>query len=198
MPRGQHRKKRQGRKRRGARRVALKRFVATAIILVLAASFALETGRDSYSAQRPKSSTSVVGETSTTTSTPSSTTTSTTSSTTTPPPTTGPVASRIEDPFHSASLNKYLSTRSDNVTAALYNVTTHQTYIYRPDIREVTASMEKIDILAVLLWESQMNHRALTTHEETLATKMIEYSDNQAAEFPMGDHRTTPLGHAVQ
>jgi hypothetical protein len=75
-----------------------------------------------------------------------------------------------------------LATRTDNVTAALYNVTTHATYIYRPDIDEVTASMEKIDILAVLLWECQNAHRALTAKEMSLATKMIEYSDNNAAE----------------
>jgi beta-lactamase class A len=42
--------------------------------------------------------------------------------------------------------------------------------------------MEKIDILAVLLWESQVSHHPLTAHEQTLATKMIEYSDNAAAE----------------
>jgi beta-lactamase class A len=93
-----------------------------------------------------------------------------------------PVSTRIEDPFHSASLAAYLATRTDNVTAALYNVSTHQTFIYRPGIREVTASMEKIDILAVLLWECQNAHRALTAKEMSLATKMIEYSDNNAAE----------------
>jgi hypothetical protein len=151
------------------------------VILASAAGFAIETSRDSYSAQQPKSSTSVVGTTTTTvasstTSAPS--TTSTTSVTTTVPV----LATRIEDPFHSASLEKYLATRTDNVTAALYNVTTHQTYIYRPDIKQVTASMEKIDILAVLLWESQNAHRDLSAHEMALATKMIEYSDNKAAE----------------
>jgi len=88
----------------------------------------------------------------------------------------------LEDPFHSPSLATYLATRTDDVTAALYDVTTHQTYIYRPDIREVTASMEKIDILAVLLWECQHAHRSLTAKEMTLAAKMVELSDNNAAE----------------
>jgi hypothetical protein len=155
--------------------VALKRLAATTIILVSAAGFAIETGRDSYSAQQPHSSTSVVGET--TTLVPP--TTSTTAVTTTDLPV---VSKRIEDPFHSKSLAAYLATRTDNVTAALYNVTTHQTFIYRPDIDQVTASMEKIDILAVLLWECQNAHRALTAKEMSLATKMIEYSDNNAAE----------------
>jgi hypothetical protein len=149
------------------------------VILIAAAGFAVETGRDSYSAQQPKSSTSLVGETSTTTSV---STTSTSSTVTTAPTTTLKPPSRIEDPFHSPSLSAYLATRTDNVTAALYNVRTHQTYIYRPDIRQITASMEKIDILAVLLWEKQNAHMPLSAHELTLATKMIENSDNAAAE----------------
>jgi len=171
-------RKRQRRARSGSNdRVALKRLAATTIILVSAAGFAIETGRDSYSAQQPRSSTSVVGATTTTTAATSSTTT------TTPHTTTDlPVSTRVEDPFHSASLAAYLATRTDNVTAALYDVTTHATYIYRPDIDQVTASMEKIDILAVLLWECQNAHRALTAKEMSLATKMIEYSDNNAAE----------------
>ena len=145
MGRGQHRRKRQSKARAAGGHVA-KRVVATVVILGSAAGFAIETGRDSYSAQQPTSSTSVVVTTTTT-----SPTTSTTSSVTTAPSTTLPVSTRIEDPFHSASLEAYLATRTDNVTAALYDVTTHQTYIYRPGIRQVTASMEKIDILAVLL-----------------------------------------------
>jgi hypothetical protein len=179
MGRGQHRKKRQGRGRAARGHVALKRIVATVVILASAAGFAIETSRDSYSAQQPKSSTSVVGTTSTTVTSPTS---STTSTVTTAPVTTVTVSTRIEDPFHSASLAAYLATRTDNVTAALYNVKTHVTYIYRPDIKQVTASMEKIDILAVLLWESQNAHRDLSAHEMSLATKMIEYSDNKAAE----------------
>jgi hypothetical protein len=120
-------------------RVALKRFAVTTIILVSAAGFAIETGRDSYSAQHSHSSTSIDGATTTSASTSTSSSTVTTS----PTSTNVPVATRIEDPFHSASLAAYLATRTDNGTAALYNVTTHQTFIYRPGIKEVTASMEK-------------------------------------------------------
>jgi hypothetical protein len=171
MGRGRHRRKRRGRTARGSGRVA-QRFAASAIILV-ATGFAIETGRDSFSAQQPRSSTSIDGVTSTT----AASTTSTSS-----PTTTFPVRTRIEDPFHSASLAAYLATRTDNVTAALYNPMTHQTFIYRPGIEEVTASMEKIDILAVLLWESQNDHRALNKKQSSLATKMIESSNNKAAE----------------
>ena len=61
-------------------------------------------------------------------------------------------------------------------------MSTHQIYLYRPGILQVTASMEKIDILAVLLWEHQNAHTPLTKQELSLTTKMIEYSDNTAAE----------------
>ena len=126
-------------------------------------------------------------------------TSSTASSTTTTSTTTDvPISTRIEDPFHSASLAAYLATRTDNVTAALYNVTTHQIYIYRPGILQVTASMEKIDILAVLLWEHQNAHTPLTTQEQSLATKMIEYSDNNAAESLWVTIGQLPDGHGVQ
>ena len=160
------------------RRVARRRLAGTLIVLVSAAGFAIETGRDSYSAQQPRSSTTVVvaaSSTSTSTSTSTSSTVATTTSS-------GPAATRIDDPFHSASLATYLATRTDNVTAALYDVNTGQTFIYRPGVRQVTASMAKIDILAVLLWERQNEHRALTTREQKLATKMVEASDNKAAE----------------
>ena len=146
---------------------------ATAIVLVTAAGFAVEMGSDSYSAQRPNTTTTITG---TTTTSPTSTT-STVATTTTVP-----VSHRIEDPFHSPFLANYLNTRTDNVTAALYNVTTGQTYIYRPGIQQVTASMVKIDILADLLFESQNAHRALTAKEQKQATAMIEASDNKAAE----------------
>src|SRR5579863_3069189 len=173
MGNGRHVRKRTRRSGSGSdAHLHLRRSAATVVVLGSAAGFALLTGHDSYSAQQPHSSTSIAVVT-TTTSTTSSTSVVTT--TTTPPTSTLP--SRIEDPFHSASLAAYLATRSDNVTAALYDVSTHRTYIYRPDVDEITASMEKMDILAVLLWEHQSSHTALSAHEETLATKMMEYSN---------------------
>src|ERR1700678_1768766 len=178
MANGRHAKKRQRRTGTGTN-ATLKRFIATVVILGSAAGFAVATGHDSYSAQQPHSSTSIAGGTTTSTLTPSSTTSIVTTTTAPPSPT---LPSRIEDPFHSASLAKYLAARSDNVTAALYNVATHQIYLYRPGILQVTASMEKIDILAVLLWEHQNAHTPLTKQELSLTTKMIEYSDNTAAE----------------
>jgi hypothetical protein len=178
MASGRHAKQRQRRTGTGAN-ATLKRVIATVVILGSAAGFAVATGHDSYSAQQPHSSTSVAGGTTTSTLTSTSTTSTVTTTTSASTPT---LPSRIDDPFHSASLAAYLATRTDNVTAGLYNVATHQIYLYRPGILQVTASMEKIDILAVLLWEHQNAHTPLTTQELSLAPKMIEYSDNTAAE----------------
>jgi beta-lactamase class A len=47
--------------------------------------------------------------------------------------------------------------------------------------------MVKIDILADLLWESQQAHHALTTRQNSLAIKMIDYSNNGAANILWND-----------
>jgi beta-lactamase class A len=67
------------------------------------------------------------------------------------------------------------------VTAAVYDVGSGKTYLYNPGVHERTASMVKIDILATLLYEAQQAHRELTAKENVLATKMIEASNNGAA-----------------
>jgi hypothetical protein len=87
-----------------------------------------------------------------------------------------------ENPFTSRNVATYLATRTDDVTAALFNVTTGVTYLYRPDIRQITASMVKIDILADLLYEDQMKNVTISKKDAALATKMIELSDNKAAQ----------------
>ncbi len=85
------------------------------------------------------------------------------------------------NPFANTQLSHYLHTRG-NVTAALYDPASGKTYLYRPGVREVTASMVKIDILADLLFEAQSDHRTLTPDEQYLATTMIEDSDNASAQ----------------
>jgi hypothetical protein len=45
----------------------------------------------------------------------------------------------------------------------------------------VTASIAKLDILATLLLQAQDRHTTLTASERSLATSMIEHSDNDAA-----------------
>ena len=127
----------------------------------------------------------------TTTSTTTTATTTTTTTTTVP----------LRNPFKSPAVASYLRSRTDDLTAGLYDVATGQTFLYRPGVPEVTASMSKIDILATLLHEAQVSRRALTPAEQTLATSMIEVSDNKAAQRLWNDvggfglsRRTTGAG----
>jgi hypothetical protein len=122
----------------------------------------------------PVSTVPTSGSTTTTPTTTSTTTTSTTTTSTTPP-------ARAEDnPFTAPIAASYLEHRTDVVTAAVYDVTSGATFTYHNGIRERTASMVKIDILADLLYESQRTHVALTPRQVVLATQMIELSDNGA------------------
>ena len=109
-------------------------------------------------------------------STTTTTTTTTTSVTTTTTPTHNP-----DNPFTSPVLAAYLRHRTNNVTAAVYDVNSGQTFTYRNGIREVTASMVKVDILADLLYESQQHDRPLSAKQQSLAQTMIEDSDNKSA-----------------
>lgn len=114
----------------------------------------------------------------------SSTTTTTVSTTTTTAATTTTTNGRrpIEDPFNSRSPARYLRTRTDDVTAALYNVRTGETYLYHAGVRQVTASMVKIEILANLLYLEQEKGAPMSKRDVTLATSMIEESDDKAAQ----------------
>ncbi len=85
------------------------------------------------------------------------------------------------DPFLSAAFTSYMSTRTNLVTAAVYDVTSGATYLFHPGVHEVTASMVKIEILADLLYRAQLAHRSLTPQELMTASAMIEYSDNKDA-----------------
>jgi len=87
-----------------------------------------------------------------------------------------------QDPFSSPELSSYLASRSGTVTAGLYNVATGQTYLSNPGPAQVTASMVKIDLLADLLYQTQVQHRGLTPAETALVTTMVEASDNDAAQ----------------
>jgi hypothetical protein len=75
----------------------------------------------------------------------------------------------------------YAGTRVDNITVAVEDLTTGQTYAYRPGVIEHTASTVKVDILATLLREAQASGRSLTTNEQSLAVPMIEDSLDSAA-----------------
>jgi hypothetical protein len=138
-------------------------------VAILIAIVSLSTAVPAGAANGPPSSTSTTSTTSTTT----TTTTLATTTTTTP--------SAGVNPFTVRLVAGYLKKRSNLVTAAVYDVRSGQTYFYNPGVHERTASMVKIDILADLLWETQQAHRSMTPREISLAAKMIDASNNGAA-----------------
>ncbi|KAB2379496.1 hypothetical protein F9B16_20250 [Actinomadura montaniterrae] len=67
------------------------------------------------------------------------------------------------------------------VSVSVSDLTDGTSYTYGASRRFVTASIVKVDILAALLLQAQDRGRALTASEKSLATRMIENSDNAAA-----------------
>lgn len=85
------------------------------------------------------------------------------------------------DPFGTAVMRAFLRGRAGRISAALYNVNTGATYLYHPGLREQTASVVKVDILAALLREAQDHDAPLSGEEQYLAAGMIQQSDDEAA-----------------
>ncbi|MHB1891127.1 MAG: serine hydrolase, partial [Acidimicrobiales bacterium] len=85
------------------------------------------------------------------------------------------------------AVTSYLASRAGNVTAAVYDELTGQTFVVNPSSAQDTASIVKVDILATALREAQSQGRFLTPGEESLAVPMIEVSDNAAATALWGD-----------
>jgi hypothetical protein len=87
-------------------------------------------------------------------------------------------------PFHlfrTAATRAFVHARAGNVTAAVENLWTGRTYVYRPGVAEHTASIVKLDILETLLRQHQLRGTALSAWERATAQKMIEESDNASA-----------------
>jgi hypothetical protein len=91
-------------------------------------------------------------------------------------------ATKRADLFRQPSVRRYLAHRAGNVTAAVYDVRSGVSYLYRPRVHERTASIVKVDILATLLYEAQREGRGLSAAATGLAPAMIDVSDNDAAE----------------
>jgi beta-lactamase class A len=83
-------------------------------------------------------------------------------------------------PF-AATISSYLKTRSGVASVAVFDAKTGITYSYAPGSSFVTASIVKASILGTLLRQTQDAGRGLTGTEKSLATSMIEQSDNNAA-----------------
>jgi beta-lactamase class A len=79
----------------------------------------------------------------------------------------------------SASVAGYLTGRSGTVLAALYDVTTGQTWRLGAGAAQDEASIVKLNVLEALL--ARQDGGPLTPAERVLAQSMIEHSDNAAA-----------------
>jgi hypothetical protein len=80
-----------------------------------------------------------------------------------------------------SDLVRYIKSRKDTVSIEILDKTTGKTYVYNPNKKYGPASTFKIFILGALLYQTQVHRRPLTAREKSLATSMIEYSDNDAA-----------------
>ena len=84
---------------------------------------------------------------------------------------------------HASSWNKAVSgwvgNRSGQTTAAAYDYVAGKWYFFNNGAHRFDASIAKADILETLLHRSR---GALNSYQKSLATRMIEYSDNTAAD----------------
>ena len=97
----------------------------------------------------------------------------------TPAKTATPATTPTSSPEASTTALEAIDTDADFAVAAI-DVDTGETLAYGDGSFD-TASIVKVDILAALLHQAQQDGRALTASERTLATAMIERSDNTAA-----------------
>ncbi len=74
-----------------------------------------------------------------------------------------------------------LSNRQGNVTAAVYDARTGQSFVFQPGDAQDTASIVKVDIMSALLHQVAGSPAALTGAQQSLLAAMIELSDNNAA-----------------
>lgn len=79
------------------------------------------------------------------------------------------------------ALDRHLRNRPGQLSLSIRDQATGFAFTYRPGARTVTASIVKVEILIALLLKAQREARHLTATERGLATQMIEFSDNEAA-----------------
>jgi hypothetical protein len=82
------------------------------------------------------------------------------------------------DPF-TAAITSYLAGRAGVVAAAVYDLSTRQSWAIGPGTPQAEASVVKVDILETLL--TQQGSGGLSGTDQTLAQSMIEDSDNDSA-----------------
>ena len=110
-----------------------------------------------------------------------------------PSPATTPAASPSAapaaalSPLASRRLRRYLAGRAGDVTAALYDASTRQMWLYHPRLREYTASIVKVEIMGTALQEAESAGHSLPPSEAALMPSMIENSDNDSATALLAD-----------
>ena len=75
----------------------------------------------------------------------------------------------------------YATSRTGDITAALYDLRSGQTWYLKPGDEQATASIVKIDILGTLLAQSTSSGQPISAANQTLMASMIEVSDNDDA-----------------
>jgi beta-lactamase class A len=85
------------------------------------------------------------------------------------------------NPFTSPAMRALLAGRGGDITAGVYDIDNGRTYLYRPGVREQTASIVKVNILAALLHQDEGRGEPIDADDAATATGMIEASDNDDA-----------------
>jgi hypothetical protein len=100
-----------------------------------------------------------------------------------PTPTTVSTSSPAVDqssPLASAATS-YLSTRTGDITAAVYNVSTGKTWTTKPGDAQAAAGIVKVDIMSTLLAQTTSTGQPISTADQNLMSTMIEQSDDDSA-----------------
>jgi beta-lactamase class A len=85
-----------------------------------------------------------------------------------------------QSPFGTAATS-YVSDRSGTVTAAVYDVTTGQTWTFGSTKPQAEASIVKLNILETLYAQHRTGSGELSASDTSLAESMMEDSDNDSA-----------------
>jgi hypothetical protein len=83
-------------------------------------------------------------------------------------------------------LANYLASRQGQITAAVYDNRTGQTWVFHPGTRQETASIVKVEIMGTAFWNAE-HGRPLSAAQQALLLPMIEQSDNTAATDLLAD-----------
>jgi hypothetical protein len=104
-----------------------------------------------------------------------------------PVPTTPASATKTNSSPLASVVPGLIAADANHVSVAVENLGTGATASYNVGDDYVTASIVKLDILCTLLYQDQLSGRAPSAEQLSLATTMIENSDNDAAQHLFED-----------